>query len=174
VAALGTRLHLALAKPDYIAPYQASAQRMFFAMRIRNFHDSGADETGGDQLRVSRTACRSREEPLHAKFRHPSAARRPANSTPAFRSGELARFREYGSDSRGCLDWSSHGNGQGTVSKRMIATSGCSMYGCAYAQPGAKPIEPGKACQQSIYSLACPRFSHERRRCRATCRRSTR
>ena len=36
---------------------------------------------------------------------------------------------------------------------------------------GARPLEPGMPCQQSIYSLACPRFSNEGRRCPANCHR---
>src|SRR5258708_10212683 len=39
---------LRVANPDYIPPCPAAHQRIIFPMIIRNFHDSRADQTGGD------------------------------------------------------------------------------------------------------------------------------
>jgi hypothetical protein len=99
-------------------------------------------EQPGLCLRISRTVCGLPERRPRAKFRHLSAARRPANPIPAFDPGEAARFPGHEPNATISVDRSCHENRQSEVLKRMIGTSGCSILWLRARSRGTKPIEP--------------------------------
>src|SRR5437588_12783001 len=80
--------------------------------------------------------CWLPERRLHARFQHPSAGRRPANSTPAVPVGELTRFLWCEPSSTACFDQSPRRNWRDAAPKQMIATLlMLHLDGWASAQP---------------------------------------
>ena len=158
---------------------------MFSTPGPRNIHELGVARSSVDETRqgsiqsrkfiAARTACGFPQKP---SFREgpESPTSFSIRSSSDFKSCHPCRRMSQVSILRIQVD-----NSCRSLSAPGIVRSGSRTVDCDIpcsivlaerdVSRGAKPLEPGMPCQQSIYSLACPRFSHEGRRCPANCHR---
>ncbi len=159
----------------------ANPQRILFSLIIRNSHDPRIAKLRGGSSRhpgetgqafqngfLASRRVSSREIPTSLNC---SSSSKPNSRRPCLRLSQISIVRTQ-------FDSLFRPVPASELTRRRSKIDDCDIADIPSRQAGLRRrrgagIEPGEPCQQSINSLPCPRFSHERSRCPASYRRST-